>query len=168
MKTFIKLLAPFFVVLLALLLFAPVQAEAPACAGLWVHSHTLAFAPGAWSPGAHTYQIRITNPDGAVNTFPFTFEVTSEALLHRGVVELRFYGLLSIDGPVTEMAIHPQQDTVMELSWLHEEGLTQAERQAVRDALLVEFQWDDGAFVSIPAGPIMSYCTFDNPGRFMH
>lgn len=166
MKPFFKLLSALLAVFLALVIFAPVQADPPDCVGLFVHSHTVDFEPGDWTPGFHTYDIRTTLPDGTVSTFSVTFEVTSAAPLHQGVVELRFYGLVSIDGPVTE--IHPEQDTVMELSWLYEEDMTPPERLAFRDGLVVEFQWDGGGFFTVPAGPIVSYCTFDNPGRFMH
>lgn len=161
-----KLLTILLAVFLALVIFTPVQADPPACLGQFVHSYSVEFEPGYWTPGFHTYDFRTTLPDGTVNAFSVTFEVTTAAPLHQGHVELRLFGLISIDGPVTE--IHPDQETVMELSWLHEEGLTPAERQAVRDALLEEFQWDGGGFVAIPAGPIVSYCTFENPGRFMH
>jgi len=145
-----------------------VMADAPYCQNQsydFVHSHTLEFSPGAWSFGSHEYWTRVTNPDSSVQEFgPVYFSVDENAPIYTGQVFLRFFGLTGLEGPT--ISIHPDQDTAMQLSWVYEKDLTARERNAFQEDLVVEFKWDGGAYVTVPAGPIMSLCTEFNHGFF--
>jgi len=146
----------------------PVVADAPICQNQeydFVHSHTLEFVPGAWSVGTHTYQLRVTYPNSIVLELgPVNFNVEENAPMYTGQVFLRFFGLTWLEG--TTLSIHPDQDTLMQLSWAYEDYLTAKERKAIQEALVVEFMWDGGEYVTVPAGPIMSYCSAFNHGYF--
>lgn len=132
----------------------------------FVHSHTLEFSPGDWSTGTHTYQTRVTLPDGSVVEFdPVTFEVADGSPLITGQVLLRYWGLLSREGPT--LSIHPDQDTAMQISWTYELDMSMADMKTERDGIIVEFRWDGGDYMVVTAGPIRSYCAVLNNGNFM-
>jgi len=157
------------VLILCTMTVTPALADKPDCQDQpfdFVHSHTLEFGPGAWSVGMHEYWMRITDPNSSVLELgPAYFNVDENAPMYAGQVFLRFFGLAGLEGPT--VSIHPEQDTVMQLSWAYEDYLTAKERESVREAITVEFMWDGGEYVTVPAGPIMSMCSFFNHGYFL-
>jgi hypothetical protein len=156
--------------LLAVMLAAaigPAQAAPPACLGQYTYQFTLDFVPGDWDAGSHTYVFEYWHPDMGSGSFTSSFMVEETAPLHRGEVELRFYGLVSIDGVLDPPTIHPDQDTVMQLGWATDEELTRQDLVEDRTETTVQFIWDGGEAVEVEAGPITSLCAFDNPGRFL-
>jgi hypothetical protein len=96
---------------------------------------------------------------------PVDFEVEDSAATFPGQVLMRFWGLLSGEGPIS--SIHPDQDTTMQVSWAYAEDMSMKEMKAERDGITVEFRWDGGDYTVVPAGPIRSYCAVLNNGNFM-
>jgi len=149
----------------------PALVDQPGCQTVswdFVHSHTVEFFPGDWSVGSHVYQMRITLPDSEVLELdPVYFEVTEDAPLYKGQVFLRLWGLTSLEDSIDDLKIHPDQDTVLQLSWTYPEDYDANERKAERDSLIVEFKWDGNEYVTISAGPIVSFCSVTNQGHYM-
>ncbi len=150
---------------LSLLSAAPVAAQGNDCATTWVHSHSLELPPGFWSSGSHNYEIA-----GSESGVPFSFYreflVTNAAPLIRGQAYLRFVGVATSQGPVTE--INPAQDTVMQITFLYSDPvLARPQAEASRAATTVQMRWDGGSWISVAPGPLMKLCTFDNPGHFL-
>ena len=141
--------------------FAPVGAEPSDNAKQWLFSHSLEFPPGFWEPGAHSYDFHL-RADGVDYTFHVEFEVTDDAPLYKGQVQLRFGGLSTPEGGVTE--INPAQDTVMQLTWLA--GTDRQAAKAFRETSNLEISWDGGDWVDVPAGPLTKASAFFNPGKF--
>lgn len=157
------------VLALSAMIATSVMADAPYCKNQsydFVHSHTLEFSPGAWSVGTHEYWMRIAYNPGSFEKEigPLYFNVDENASLYPGQVFVRFFGLTWLEGAT--LSIHPDQDTVMQLSWVYEKDMTARERNAFQEDLIVEFKWDGGAYVTVPAGPVISLCTEFNHGFF--
>jgi len=164
-----NVLGIFMIVLtLSAMTVTPALADKPDCQDQpfdFVHSHSLEFSPGAWSVGSHEYRMRISYLDSTLAELgPVYFNAEENAPLYAGQVFLRFFGLAGLEG--TAPSVHPDQDTVMQLSWIYDEHLTAKERDAIHEALNIEFMWDGGEYVTVPAGPIMSYCSVFNHGYF--
>lgn len=152
------------------LIVSPVLAQKPGCQDSpynFVLTYTLEFDTDDWSPGPHSYQMKVITLDSPfeLELDPVYFVVSESASLYQGQVFLRFFGLTWIDGAT--FTIHPDQDTVMQLSFALEEYLTVKDREAFRDSIAIAFKWDNGEYITIPAGPITSICSVDNKGNFL-
>jgi len=93
------------------------------------------------------------------------FWVTESADPLKGQVQLRYYGLRSIDGKITH--IHPSQDTVMQFGWRGEEGESRVDIVEFQSQTIIQFRWDGGDWVTVYPGPVTSFCALDNPGNPM-
>lgn len=138
-----------------------VEAQTHDCDDTWTFSSSLEFAPGYWQPGWHTYEFAWSTFEGS-DQRQMTFLATADAPLVKGQVQLRFWALVTADGPVTE--INPAQDTVMQLSYVSMEDRLYAKN--LRASLVLRVRWDGGEWVTVPAGPITKQCAYNNPGLF--
>jgi hypothetical protein len=133
------------------------------CAGYWTFSYSFEFDPGYWTVGDHNYDISVISGPFTGATWSNEFEVAEPATLIDGQVQLRVFGLISMDGPQT--VINPAQDTIMQVTWAFFESRNEA--NDLRSATTVVFRWDDGDWVNVLPSPVTSLCAWDNPGRFL-
>jgi hypothetical protein len=140
-----------------------VGAKDNGCENKYPFNFTLEFEPGYWTPGSHSYEMKITTGPFSPDEYYNEFEATVDVSPIKGQVQLRPLGLTSIDGDITK--IHPSQDTVMQATW----GAIQQSRKEmveIRSQTIMQFRWDGGDWVTVYPGPVTSYCASDI-GNFM-
>lgn len=146
---------------LSMLLVGPgvgaASASGPGCNSDWRVHYTVNLAPGYWSEGKHTYEIRVTE-NGVVTLMESGgFRVEAAAALHRGEVFFRRGGTTpyTIDGHAD--SVNPAQDTAFQLTFAGAE--TRAQAQETRDTTMISWRWDGRAdWVDGAVSPVLSVC----------
>jgi hypothetical protein len=148
---------------LALTTLVPAAAKENDCHNYWHFSHTLEIDSGFWSAGDHYYEFMIAYSDGSTTYTYLDMPVNPDADLYKGQVYLRYWALLYQDMMLP--AVHPDQDTVFQISWPTFES--SAEAKAFAQTVEVYVSWDGGEWIIVPQGPVTSNCAFNNPGHNM-
>ena len=135
--------------------------------------YTIEFPAGFWSPGAHTFSIRLvdTYPGDEIDmTFgPYPFTVSETAPLYPGHVGMFIDApLMSLPGftPVPDNTINPAQGTLYQsmVGWDMTQYTVAAAKAEIADTTAY-FQPDGGAWITAYAWPLTSWCATLTPAN---